>query len=242
MRDLAELWIVRHGESTANVAAAQAESSGAEMVARTERDADVPLSPAGEEQARATRRWLAALPPDRRPEVAVSSPYLRALRTAELTLSGSGIPLTRDERLRDRDLGAFDGLTPHGVRVRYPDEHEKRDQLGKFYYRPPGGEAWTDVALRLRGFLADLRHDHAGRRVLLFGHDVLVFLLRYLLEGLTEREVMALARRHVIANCSVTGWSADDSLRLRSNGFNEVGHLHRPDTRPADGGEARYGV
>ncbi|MFD0786889.1 histidine phosphatase family protein, partial [Micromonospora azadirachtae] len=148
----------------------------------------------------------------------------------------------RDERLRDRDLGVFDGLTPHGVRVRHPDEHERRDRLGKFYFRPPGGEAWTDVALRLRGFLADLRRDHAGRRVLLFGHDVLVFLLRYLLEGLTERELMALARRHVIANCSITGWFADDSGQLRSDGFNEVGHLYGRDGQPIGDGADPYGV
>ncbi|MET7752456.1 histidine phosphatase family protein [Micromonospora sp. NPDC005367] len=242
MRDLAALWIVRHGESTANVAAARAESNGAEAVARTERDADVPLSPAGEEQSRATRRWLMALPPHRRPDVAVSSPYLRALRTAELTLAGSGTPLSRDERLRDRDLGILDALTRQGVRARYPDEHERHDRDGKFYYRPPGGEAWTDVALRLRSFLADLRHDHAGRRVLLFGHDVLVYLLSYLLDGLTVEEVMALGSRHVIANCSITAWSADDSGQLRKTAFNEVGHLRSTEIGPADDDQARYGV
>ncbi|RKN30650.1 histidine phosphatase family protein [Micromonospora musae] len=242
MTELAALWIVRHGESTGNVAAQRARSSGAEEVARTERDADVPLSPAGEEQAHATGRWLRTLPPDRRPEVAVTSPYLRARRTAELALAGTGVPLSRDERLRDRDLGIFDRLTPHGVRVRHPEEHERRNRLGKFYYRPPGGEAWTDVALRLRGFLADLRHEHTDRRVMLFGHDVLVFLLSYLLDGLTEEELMALGRRHVIANCSISSWSADHSDHLRMNGFNEVSHLHPTRSGPAGGDQTHYGI
>jgi broad specificity phosphatase PhoE len=39
--------------------------------------------------------------------------------------------------------------------------------LGKFYYRPPGGESWCDVILRLRGALDTMSLHHAGRRVLL---------------------------------------------------------------------------
>lgn len=231
MAELAALWIVRHGESTANVAATAAEASGAELIELTHRDADVPLSTTGEEQARATGRWLAGLPEARRPDVAVVSPYLRAVRTAELALAGTGVPASRDERLRDRELGILDGLTGQGVRRRYPDEAARRDRLGKFYYRPPGGESWTDVALRLRTLLGDLRRDHAGGRVLLFGHDALVFLLRYLVEGLTEAELMALTREHVIANCAVTGWSADATGRLTPDVFNDVTHLHRQGAR-----------
>lgn len=232
MAELAALWIVRHGESTANVAATAAEASGAELIDLTHRDADVPLSPTGEEQARATGRWLAGLPEQRRPDVAVMSPYLRAVRTAELALAHTGVPASRDERLRDRELGILDGLTPHGVRARYPAEAERRARLGKFYYRPPGGESWTDVALRMRALLGDLRRDHAGQRVLLFGHDALVFLLRYLVEGLTEEELMALTRRQVIANCSVTGWSADAAGRLVPQMFNDIAHLRQQGARP----------
>ncbi|WP_432896325.1 histidine phosphatase family protein [Micromonospora matsumotoense] len=232
MAELAALWIVRHGESTANVAASAAESNGAELIDLTHRDADVPLSDTGEQQARATARWLAGLPADRRPDVAVVSPYLRAMRTAELALADTGIPASVDERLRDRELGILDGLTGHGVARRFPDEAARRHRLGKFYYRPPGGESWTDVALRLRTLLGDLRRDHQGRRVLLFGHDALVFLLRYLVEGLSEAELMGLTREHVIANCSVTGWSADAAGRLTPDIFNDVTHLHAQGAPP----------
>ena len=58
-----------------------------------------------------------------------------------------------DERLRERDFGAFDGMTGAGIREQYPDEAKRRDLLGKFYYRPPGGESWADVALRVRSLL-----------------------------------------------------------------------------------------
>ncbi|MEU1400444.1 histidine phosphatase family protein [Micromonospora zamorensis] len=232
MAELATLWIVRHGESTANVAATHAEASGAELIDLTHRDADVPLSATGEDQARATGRWLAELPDAKRPDVAVVSPYLRAVQTSRLALAGTDIPVHRDERLRDRELGILDGLTGHGVRRRYPDEADRRERLGKFYYRPPGGESWTDVALRLRTLLGDLRRDHEGCRVLLFGHDALVFLLRYLVEGLTEDELMALTRQDVIANCSITEWSADGEDRLALTAFNDVAHLRQQGAQP----------
>ncbi len=61
-----------------------------------------------------------------------------------------------DERLRDRELGILDRLTRLGVKTRYPDEAERRLWLGKLYYRPPGGESWADVALRLRSILDEL--------------------------------------------------------------------------------------
>lgn len=232
MAELEQLWIVRHGESVGNVAAARAEAAGVDMIDLADRDADVPLSPLGREQAAATGRWLAGLPADRRPQVAIVSTYRRAAQTAELALAGTGVPASRDERLRDRELGILDLLTGSGVRARYPDEVIRRRRLGKFYYRPPGGESWADVTLRLRSLLGDLRRDHAGQRVILFGHEVLVQLLRYLIEGLDEPDLMALARKTSIANCSVTGWSRDPHGDLVPTAFNDVTHLHAQDTRP----------
>ncbi|MFD0823121.1 histidine phosphatase family protein, partial [Micromonospora zhanjiangensis] len=167
-----------------------------------------------------------------RPQVAVTSTYRRARQTADLALAGTGIPVSRDERLRDRELGILDLLTGQGVRARYPDEVTRRQRLGKFYYRPPGGESWADVALRLRALLGDLRRDHAGQRVILFGHEALVLLLRYLIEGLDEPELTELTRSTSVANCSVTGWSRAGSGRLVPDGFNEIGHLRQQDTPP----------
>jgi len=213
------LGVVRHGESTANVAADHAEAAGLEALEVDQRDADVELTATGMAQGAALRPWVAA----RVPDVVLSSPYRRAVQTAELALDGLGLPVRLDERLRDRELGVIDLLTRHGVATRFPEEAARRRRLGPFYYRPPGGEAWTDVALRLRGVLGDLRREHAGRRVLLFAHEAVVFLLRYLIEDLSEERVRQLsaARLH---NASVTSWVAVDG-RLELELFNEVGHL-----------------
>jgi broad specificity phosphatase PhoE len=237
MGELDWLGVIRHGESTGNRAAEEAERAGAEMIDIAERDADVPLSDTGREQAEAVGRWLADVPEDRRPQLIVVSPYLRARQTvvlaaANLEEAGVRIPAVSDERLRDRELGIIDLHTHLGVQARLPAEAARRQRLGKFYYRPPGGEAWTDVALRLRTLLRDLRDDQPDRRVLLIAHDAIVMVLRYLVEGLSEAELMALTRATAIANCSITSWRRDAGGRLEPELFNWVGHLHREGAEP----------
>ena len=111
------LLLIRHGESTANVAAAAAEAAGADVIAVEARDADVTLSPLGELQAGALgSRLREMLPAD---AVLYSSPYRRAIQTARFAL-GEETPLRLDERLRDRELGILDRLTATGVERRLP--------------------------------------------------------------------------------------------------------------------------
>jgi broad specificity phosphatase PhoE len=236
MTELAWLGVLRHGQSSGNVAAETAETTGLDVIDIPERDADVPLSEIGRQQAQAVGRWFADLAEDDRPTIAVVSPYLRTRQTAELALAGLGIATVVDERLRDRELGVLDLLTSRGVANRLPDEAVRRRRLGKFYYRPPGGESWTDVLLRLRSLLRDLRDDHPGGRVLLVGHEAIVLLVRYLVESLTEAELMDVVRGTTIANCSISTWRRDGD-GLRPALFNHVEHLREegaPPTRQED--------
>jgi broad specificity phosphatase PhoE len=220
------LAVIRHGQSTGNVLAQDAETGGRETIAIPERDADVPLSPTGREQAEAVGRWLAEKDERERPEVALVSPYLRARQTAETAVAGTGIPVVVDERLRDRELGVLDLLTARGVEARLPAEAARRRRLGKFYYRPPGGESWTDALLRLRALLRELEQDRPDGRVVLFAHEATVLLVRYLAEGLDEAQLMAAARATSVANCSISSWQRVDGV-LRPQMFNAVEHLHR---------------
>ena len=77
------LWLVRHGQSQGNVARDAAHEAGLDVIDLDLRDVDVPLSDLGHAQAAATGRWFAALPEDKRPEIILSSPYIRAKQTAE---------------------------------------------------------------------------------------------------------------------------------------------------------------
>jgi broad specificity phosphatase PhoE len=219
------VWLVRHGESMGNVADAQAQQSKSGRLELDVRDPDVQLSDTGRAQAEALGKWLAELPEDERPTAVLSSPFKRALTTAQLATENLGIRVRTDERLRERDFGAFDGMTGTGIRDQFPDEAKRRDLLGNFYYRPPGGESWSDVALRIRSVLATegLRYD--CERLLVVAHQAVIMVFRYVLEELTEQELMAVDRDEQVANASLTRYDRDADGNLRLTSFNEVEHL-----------------
>jgi len=197
------LFLIRHGESESNVAATAAEAEGSEEIRVRYRDADVPLTLLGERQAAALGDRLTddlgAHTADAR---LWSSPYRRAVHTGEIAL-GADADLMRDERLRDRELGILDALTQLGVQRRLPLEFDRRRWLGKFYYRPPGGESWADLALRIRSFVADVdwRDD---RPVVIFAHDAIVSVFLYVLLGLTESALADLLAERAMTNASIT--------------------------------------
>jgi broad specificity phosphatase PhoE len=219
------LWVVRHGQSAGNVARDAAELGGLATIDIPHRDVDVPLSSLGETQAEALGDWFAALAPDQRPEIVLSSPYVRARQTADRVLDAlhrddetrddETIACVRDERLREKEFGILDRLTPLGIRARYPDLAEQRLHVGKFYFRPPGGESWCDVILRLRSFLDMLTREYRGDRVLVVAHQVIVNCLRYLLERLDEERILAIDRLGDVPNCGVTSYRFDPNAGRR---------------------------
>jgi len=208
------LWIVRHGQSAGNVARDAADAAGLGRIDIADRDMDVALSPLGEQQARALGRWLAGLPESERPRTLMTSPYRRAIQTSQLIRDAGGMarPDSKfciDERLREKEFGVLDRLTRVGIEQQFPDQAEFRKLLGKFYHRPPGGESWCDVILRLRSVLDTISLHHGGDRVMIVAHQVVVLCLRYLLESLTEDQILAIDREADIANCGVTEYRFD---------------------------------
>jgi broad specificity phosphatase PhoE len=228
------LTAVRHGQSTANAAFAEANATGALTVPITERDADLPLTDLGRAQAADLGRRLAAHPP----QLVYCSPYLRARDTLEIALAAAHdhgaahpatIPVRYDERLRDRETGAWEMVTEAALRRKYPEDIARREHVGHYYFRPPCGENFPDVQLRVRSVLAEALPAAAGRHLLLVAHDAVVLMLRMILDPLDEAGFLDLWARHgAVGNCAVTRWDADPTAptpRLRLTQANDAGHL-----------------
>jgi broad specificity phosphatase PhoE len=211
------IWIVRHGQSAGNVAREMAEQQGHLEIELPVRDVDVSLSDLGERQARAVGAWFGSLNAENRPNVVLTSPYTRARQTARILLDSAGInvddiTLVVDERLREKEFGVLDRLTKFGIRHKYPEQAEIRTILGKFYHRPPGGESWCDVILRLRSVIDTVTREYRGDRVLIVAHQVVVNCFRYLLERMSEEEILTIDSANPVPNCSVTSYEFDRTL------------------------------
>jgi len=215
-----EIWLVRHGQSAGNVARDAAEAAAGLLIDIAERDVDVPLSPLGVEQSHALGAWFASLPPEARPNVVLHSPYVRAAETARIIIAEMGdtppqMAIQVDERVREKEFGILDRLTTLGINHKFPDLYEQRQHVGKFYFRPPGGESWCDVILRLRSVLDTISREYCGERVLIVGHQVTVNCLRYLFEKLDEATILAFDRAGDVPNCSVTSYRFDPNQGKR---------------------------
>lgn len=140
------LWLVRHG--------ATAWGEAGRLTGRT----DLPLSPAGREQARALGTRLAG----RAFDGVWTSDLTRAAETAALAW-GEAIP---DPRLREVDFGALEGMRWDELSA------EDRERLLAFE-GAPGGERVADLRRRVVGFLGGLD----GGRHLVFTHGGVIRLL-----------------------------------------------------------------
>jgi probable phosphoglycerate mutase len=225
---VAELILVRHGQSLANVAFPAADAEGLLEAVVSGRDAEVPLTETGEEQAAALGRWLAALPEERRPQVVITSPYLRARETWRIAAESSGLDLPEpgtDDRLVDRLMGELELMTRAAVAARFPDEAARRAAAGEYEYVPPGGESFADIAVRLRSFLDDLHAKHPGKRVVVVAHDAVVLMMRAVIEELDWDAVLAVERAAGnVRNASISRF-VGTSGALTLDRYNVIDHL-----------------
>ena len=199
------LVVMRHAESEANLRREILDNANSRdpHVGLPVRDVDVELTEQGRWQAGEAGRHLN----DRFPpfDVVYVSPYHRTRHTADLVIEEMNHRprCVIEERLREKEFGILEGLTRHGIHKFHPEEEERKKKVGKYYYRPPGGESYPDVNLRVHSFIGTMVREHAGERILVVTHSVVVLCFRRLLERMVETEVLELDRTDEVKNASL---------------------------------------
>lgn len=165
--------IVRHGQSEGNVDP---------LAYQRKSDAEIVLSPAGEQQAALTGAWL-------RERFAAAtiycSPFTRAMQTAQIAFPD--LPLVIDPLLRERHFGDFLALPPAEYFTKYPNEQDVMRREGFYRYRPQGGgESMDDCRKRARTFTREVTVETA----IAFTHCGLALHFQELFDGLEEAEVV----------------------------------------------------
>jgi ribonuclease H / adenosylcobalamin/alpha-ribazole phosphatase len=185
---------------------------------------DVPLTDVGERQAAAAAARLAARGGI---DLVVSSPLVRAYRTAQEVAEASGAVLLADADLAETDFGDWEGLTFAEVMARWPEEMAA--WMASVDAAPPGGESLADAARRALGALDRLLSEHGSKTVVVVSHvtPIKTIVCRALLAP-----PAALFRIHLdVASLSEVSWYADGPALLRS--LNDTAHLHAGVSPPA---------
>ena len=176
------LWLVRHGESTAN---ARGTVQG--------HDDPPDLTFRGRLQA----QRLVGILRHRSVDALYSSDLRRAVRTANVLSNPLGLPVQTDRALRERGFGVFEGGPLSALRPEFTGI--RRGRVEDVHARPLGGESLDDVYRRAGEFVGWLHQHEVGRNIVVVTHGGTVRAIRAYCAGRTFAE---LAWDHV-ANGSV---------------------------------------
>jgi alpha-ribazole phosphatase len=155
---------------------------------------DPGLSPRGREQMRRSWRLL-----DKQRAAAIySSPSRRAVESANLRVPEMPV-VAIDDRLREIDFGAFEGLTYSEISGRYPGEFDEwMTQPTAVAF--PGGESFAIMSARVRAALEFIRRTHCSRTVAIVSHGGVNRIALAAALGLEPRHIFRLAQAFSCVN------------------------------------------
>jgi probable phosphoglycerate mutase len=185
---------------------------------------DVAISERGREQALALHDRLASVTFGR----VLSSPLRRARQTAEIVRPDAIIEI--DDRLKEADYGAWEGLTIDEIDAQWPRERAAWE-ADPTAVAPPAGERADEVAARAGQLLTDLRHWDAGlgaadrdHRVLVVGHSTLNRVLLAVALGIPLPDYRRRLRQDWV-NLTVLRYVPDDRDGAQLLLANDLAHL-----------------
>jgi probable phosphoglycerate mutase len=146
------IYLLRHGDSRQD------------DIKRYIGQADLPLNAEGRAQASCWQQKLAHISLER----IFCSDLSRSLETARIIAEGRSEPVQPLHKLREINLGAWDGLSFDEVQRLYPSEYERRG-TDMVTYRTPGGECFVDLAARVVPIFVEIVRGSAGN-LLIVGH------------------------------------------------------------------------
>jgi broad specificity phosphatase PhoE len=114
-------------------------------------------------------RRLAGLLEGKKISAVYSSDLIRSTRGAAIISDRLGISYTPLPELRERSVGAWEGLTAEEINARFPEQYAawRADLLN---YRPPGGECLVDVSARILPVFKRLVASHREQEIAMLLH------------------------------------------------------------------------
>ncbi|MEK7101271.1 MAG: histidine phosphatase family protein, partial [Patescibacteria group bacterium] len=172
-------FVMRHGESINNVS-----ETSSTVLTGAQREHH--LTPEGRKAVQKTAESMKSVGITR----IIASPFVRTTETAEIVAGVLGIAkeqIVFDDRLREVEVGEFEGKSYDEYRSYFSSVHER------FSKRPEGGETYADVRKRMGEVLYELESEHANESVLIVSHGDPLWTLHLVSMGGTEQELESIA-------------------------------------------------
>lgn len=208
----AEMVLVRHGQSEANVIQKKVNNDRSYEIPEgfhDRHDSEMVLTARGIEQAIKTGEWIRKEFPEGF-DFYFTSPHNRALKTAGLLALNGNWKV--DDRWRERDWGEYGILNDEEREQRYELSHKLYKQ-NRWYWCPPGGESLaTEVRLRMEDVLDTLHREADGKNVIAVSHGETIEVYDFIQERLLPQEWLKRNKddKYNLANCQTFNFSRVD--------------------------------
>jgi 2,3-bisphosphoglycerate-dependent phosphoglycerate mutase len=207
MSPITQLLLIRHGQSEGN---AESRFGG---------HSATPLSPLGQQQARATAAALAG----QGLRAIYSSDLERAVMTAAPLAELTGLEIETTSAFRERSVGVMEGLTFAAAANDYPQEYAallRRD----FDYVLQGGESYRQLLNRASAKLNEALQLHAGGSFAVFTHTGTICILALQLMGALDAPILKPVWISS-GNCGITRVELQGDGFVRVRAVNDTRHL-----------------
>jgi broad specificity phosphatase PhoE len=106
-------------------------------------------------------------------EAIYSSSSKRTEMTADLIRGNHEVPIILDERLREINMGIWEGETVSHIQANHPDEFHSFWNTPHLY-QPLGGERFDEVRNRVLNCISSIRDIHDSGNILIVTHSVVI--------------------------------------------------------------------
>ncbi len=156
---MTKIYLIRHGVTQDNLDKRHQSSS-------------TPLNETGLEQAKKVAEKLK----DLKISTIYSSPFVRAMQTAEVIASHHELDIIKVDNLRERSFGDFIGLTRKEVLKIMPDIEEQFKHQG-MDWKAPNGESMRELQSRVVKIFKDLANKHGDENIIIISHGATIITL-----------------------------------------------------------------
>lgn len=169
---MAKLCLVRHGQTEWNI------------TGKWQGHTDIPINETGKLQAYQASEELKKIPLD----AIYTSDLRRAYVTAEIINLNHHLPIIRDARLREQNLGNWEGYFVKEIPALFPETWSKFE-TDPVHTRIDGGESVDDLANRISTVITEICQNHTSlQQVLIVSHGLSLAVFRCLVEGRPLKE------------------------------------------------------
>jgi len=170
----------------------------------------MPLTEKGKKQIKKSAKILK----NKKIDLIFSSDILRTRQTAEMVSKELEISPKYDKRLREYDVGFFNGKSIEEFRTFFKNERER------FIKKPDKGETYTELSERIRGFIEEIEKKYFNKNILIISHKIPLTFFEGIIKGFNGENILKKCPKYNRIKKGEIRKLIDANIRMNANNTN----------------------